>query len=273
MPLLIHENFGNDKHAELNVYICAEDKNLKPGVRYGPVIRDLYIIECCTAGYGSVIINGNEFKIGPKTCIILKPGDIIVHTADNINPRSGVWCGINGLSADYYVNRLGIDSKNPYAPEGAFDAVCENIEKLIELKECKDPGAELRRCAIAQMIFGQLLMHTKAEAEPARYIKDALHIIHTQFANDIDINYIASQIGLERCYFSTLFKRQTGLSPHQYLTRLRIQKACSFLLNPTSSIQDVSIAVGIRPDNFSRVFEKHTGLTPSQYRKKSAPLP
>ena len=41
----------------------ARDENLTPGITYGPVIRDVYIVECCTAGYGSVIINGTEFSL------------------------------------------------------------------------------------------------------------------------------------------------------------------------------------------------------------------
>lgn len=271
MPDPIHEYFINQKQDELDVYVCGKDVNLKPGIRYGPVIRDLYIIECCTSGLGSVIINGHEFLITPKTCIILKPGDIIIHTADKLNPRCGVWCGINGLNVEYYINRLKINSKQPFAPAQAFDQVTESIEKLLKLNRCDDPGVKLRRSAIAHMIFGQLLQYVPRTTEPAKYIEKAINIMQTRYEHDINITEIAKILGLERCYFSTLFKKHTGISAYKYLTELRLQKACTLLANPAFSIQEIALSIGIHPQNFARVFEKHIKATPGQYRKNLTP--
>lgn len=51
-----YEVLGNDKQADLNLYVCERDEKIAPGVRYGPVIRDSYIIECCTEGEEIIII-------------------------------------------------------------------------------------------------------------------------------------------------------------------------------------------------------------------------
>ena len=48
------------------VLYCEKEYDLLPGEHYGPIIRNVYIIECCVEGYGSVIINDKELekKIG-----------------------------------------------------------------------------------------------------------------------------------------------------------------------------------------------------------------
>ena len=55
--------------------IYAERENVRPGSCYGPVIRSVYILECCTGGVGSVIINGTEHPISAGCCYMLLPGD------------------------------------------------------------------------------------------------------------------------------------------------------------------------------------------------------
>ena len=48
---------------EPSLLFSGRDDDLNPGDTYGPVIRDCYIIECCTGGYGSLIIGEKEFEL------------------------------------------------------------------------------------------------------------------------------------------------------------------------------------------------------------------
>ena len=84
---------------------------------------------------------------------------------------------------------------------------------------------------------------------------------------NITIPDLAKEVGLERSYFSTLFKAKTGKTPHAFLTELRIKKACMLIEMNTMPINEISTAVGIEPVNFSRVFKKITGVLPGQYKK------
>ena len=82
------------------------------------------------------------------------------------------------------------------------------------------------------------------------------------------MNDIAREIGLERSYFSVLFKEKTAVSPHKYLTSLRIRKACDLIEKERCSISEAAIATGLDPCNFARIFKKETGETPLTYFKK-----
>lgn len=264
------ETYNNGKYAEMSLYACARDSNLTPGVRYGPVIRDAYIIDCCTGGYGSVIINGNEYPIKPGDCVILLPGDIVIHTADKKEPRRGVWCSVNGLLIDSYLSALGITSINPYAPKESFDRVVYHIEEMLNMKEDNDPGADLRRHGCMSAMFGEMMRYSKPSNDSSIYIQKAINIMEIRYAETLKVSSIASELGLERCYFTTLFKKVTGKTPHTYLNELRIRKSCTLLSDGNLSINEVSQAVGIDPVGFARIFKKYIGILPGEFIKKTA---
>lgn len=244
----------------------ARDENLTPGVTYGPVIRDVYIVECCTEGYGSVIINGNEFSVSPGDCYILLPGDTIIHTADKVNARSGVWCAFSGLDVGRCLARAGIDSNNPYVPKTAFKKITDIIEKMLAVKSQNDMGADLYRTAcIYEMLSVLLEGHSVSDTDSI--INKAIGVIEAQYFTKLTVADVADAVGLERSYFSTLFKQKTGLSPHGYIIKFRIQKACIMLKRGDGSVASVAEAVGIDPQNFSRIFKKETGFSPLNYKK------
>lgn len=261
-----YEKYSALKHSDLNLYICGRDENLPPGTKYGPVIRDSYIVECCTGGYGSVIINGKEFPIKSGDCVILLPGDVIIHTADETEPRCGVWCGVYGMKIGSYLSSLGINSNSPYAPKEAFSGIVEQIEKMLVMKSDSDAGADLRREACIHMMFGELMRYAKKDADSGIYTQKAIHIMEMKYAEPLSVNEISLELGLERCYFSTIFKQSTGRTPHAYLTELRIKKACAFLDDGQLTISETAQAVGIEPINFARVFKKYMGILPTEYK-------
>jgi hypothetical protein len=126
------------------VLYCEKEYNLLPGECYGPIIRNIYLIECCVEGFGSVIINGKTFPVKPGDCYILLPGDTIVHTADNINPRKGYWCAIDGLDLGYIFKEAGISSASPFASPQLFEELCNCIKKMVIDWDKDDGGKALR---------------------------------------------------------------------------------------------------------------------------------
>ena len=70
------------------------------------------------------------------------------------------------------------------------------------------------------------------------------------------------------CWFIRSFKRYMGVTPMQYVTSIRINKAKELLKNTNYSIQEISGLVGYEnPLYFSRIFRKQIGCSPSGYRK------
>ncbi len=136
------------------VLYCEKEYNLLPGECYGPIIRNIYLIECCVEGFGSVIINGQTFPVKPGDCYILLPGDTIVHTADNTNPRKGYWCAIDGLDLGYIFKEAGISSASPFTPTEQFEELCNCIKKMVIDWDKDDGGKALRETSYIYEFLG-----------------------------------------------------------------------------------------------------------------------
>lgn len=92
--------------------------------------------------------------------------------------------------------------------------------------------------------------------------------LHEDLSYPYKLEELAASINYSVPYFSSMFKKATGESFMQFLTRLRLEKAKLLLL--TSDLKTFEIAEAIGFENyrsFNRLFKKETGLTPSDYRK------
>ncbi len=268
MELDTFKKYAKSHHLDPLVYFCGIDENLKPGAKYGPVQRDVFLIECCVSGYGSIEINGTVFPITPRSCYFLFPGDTVTHGTDEHDPRCGYWCAMNGLQIASALKKAGISSSSPFAPSQLFDDINSRLEEMYRTREENDLGADMRRTAHIYAILGSLLrMSTVNVDDKYSSVQKAIGYMEANYHRDMSVALLAGEIGLDRSYFSTLFKSQTGLSPHEYLTQLRVKKAASLLKDSAYSVGEISEAVGFDSGNFSRTFKQVIGMTPLEYRK------
>lgn len=94
----------------------------------------------------------------------------------------------------------------------------------------------------------------------AKYIQDNL-------AEDMRLNELADVAGLSQHRFAHNFKHTTGLAPHQYVIRERIERAKQLLRETDMTVTAIAYAVGCgSPSRFTLLFRRATGLTPSAYR-------
>jgi signal transduction histidine kinase/AraC-like DNA-binding protein/ABC-type sugar transport system substrate-binding protein len=81
---------------------------------------------------------------------------------------------------------------------------------------------------------------------------------------------ISNALRVSPNYLSRIFRRDTGLTPWQYLNQYRIVQAQKLLVSTTLSVTEVAERVGFNdPAYFVRVFHKETGKAPLQYRKSA----
>lgn len=247
--------------------VYAQEEHVRPGARFGPVIRSTYVFECCTGGSGSVIINGKEFPFSAGQCYVLLPGDTVTHTSHGVTSRQGCWCCLDGDSLDVPLKSIGITSESPFLPPELFHEICSWITQLNQHWKSRDAGARFRQLSCAYGLLGVILKN-KPEPRQSTLVDKAIGLMQIKYPDSLSIADIAQQVGLDRAYFSKLFKKNTGSSPYQYLTRLRIQKACQLLDIQQYSVSEISYMVGLEPHNFSRLFKNEIGMTPREYQHK-----
>ena len=81
---------------------------------------------------------------------------------------------------------------------------------------------------------------------------------------------LAQKGGMSLNAYARLFKDQTGFSPHKYLSRMRVEKACNLLHHSELSIEQIAAACGFADRYyFTRVFTQTMHTSPGAYRKNS----
>ena len=102
---------------------------------------------------------------------------------------------------------------------------------------------------------------------PGHRLKRVLDYIAESLERNISLPQLAAIAGMSPHYFSELFKRSTGRSPHNYVLLQRIERAKQLLRDPKRSIIDAGLDAGFRnPSHFARMFRKIAGTTPSRFR-------
>lgn len=98
-------------------------------------------------------------------------------------------------------------------------------------------------------------------------ITKALSFIQTYFHEPITLDEIAAVSGFSRYYFIKQFQHQLNMTPMQYLTKIRIQKAAELLRSTSSSVTDIAAQVGYANANyFNKVFRKAVGVSAGTFR-------
>ena len=106
-----------------------------------------------------------------------------------------------------------------------------------------------------------------AEIKESSNIAKAIVYIENHFYQNISLDEVSREVGMNTAYFSTLFKKQTGKKYIEYLTDLRMEKARKLLLNTDLKIGAVAEMVGYgSTKHFTRIYKEKFGVTPNAER-------
>ena len=101
----------------------------------------------------------------------------------------------------------------------------------------------------------------------SKIITEIKRLIDQAYMEDLSVNKIADTIYLSPNYLSLIFKRETGETLTDYLTKKRMEVAKDLLRKTDAKILDVANMVGFQDASyFSKVFKKYTGVHPQKYR-------
>lgn len=104
-------------------------------------------------------------------------------------------------------------------------------------------------------------------------LKIARIYIDTHFNRQVTVERVSREAGFSPYHFIRLFRSVYRLTPHQYLTRRRIEQAKTLLRTGNLSVDDICMAVGFESlGSFSTLFRSVTGLSLATYRKRLRPV-
>lgn len=99
-------------------------------------------------------------------------------------------------------------------------------------------------------------------------IRCGAQYLHKHFCEDVGVEELSAMCNMSSVYFRRLFKEQTGMSPTEYRTHLRLMHGAELLRFGTASVSEISDRLGfVDSAYFAKIFKERYGVSPLTYRK------
>ena len=236
--------------------------------------KDKAVVKCCVRSTAvHFILDGEGFFNGER----LQKGQGFITFADEFayyypdknNPWTYLWFRVSGDDDEGVLERCSISKVNRTFSFDASFLIKEgqNLTRLCNLSMNNDVAKE----AIAKWLIS--FCHTGKKEEICSLSKNVVDFakrhIDDNYHKKISIQNVAKKAGIGRKYLCMLFVKELGLSPREYLTKKRIDRAKFLLARNDLNVSLVAFSVGYDDAlGFSRIFKKHVGVSPKRYREK-----
>ena len=152
------------------------------------------------------------------------------------------------------------------------------LQSLQQL-ECREgPIEQMMKCRLAEVLAMTLLLrvleHVDAPIEELMEegfdgrIKSAITAIHRDPDRPWTVESLAREVNLSRSSFASRFRNVVGEAPMQYVTRIRINLASSYLQSLDWSISDIAQEVGYKSEGaFIHAFKRQMNTSPGRFRR------
>jgi AraC family transcriptional regulator len=160
-----------------------------------------------------------------------------------------------------------------------LDAVLEEFASEVATEK---PGRDIVMRALVEQLLVHILRNYSTprlseELELSRVglvdrrIRRSVELMHAQLDQDLTLKALAAASYLSTFHFARLFKKLTGVSPHNYLAAIRATRAQLLLAETDLSVTEIGARVGyLSGSHFTKAFRIATGATPREFRKSLA---
>lgn len=130
-----------------------------------------------------------------------------------------------------------------------------------------DEAALLLARRFAGVVAGEGEKPLRASASERRRAVEAALWLEANVAEPVGLEDAARQAGLSPYHFLRIFRKALGVTPHQYLVRLRLRRAAKLLAEERMPVTEVALDAGFADlSNFVRTFGRAAGVSPRRFR-------
>jgi AraC-like DNA-binding protein len=191
-------------------------------------------------------------KLGAKTIGLLQTGQVMRQKPTSSSFERAVAAA----------GELGVDINNVKAKEAYFATPVASQKKLDSVTSLLSIFAEHLSLKSNQIA----VQTTNAEPPVITKAKDYIREHHTE---DLSLGQVAAAVHTSIFYFCKLFRKVTGTTFTEFVSRTRIEQAKNLLLNPNLRISEIAYEVGFQSlTHFNRVFKTVVGESPTEYRTR-----
>lgn len=243
---------------------CAPDFEIKRKT------YPFYVIEIPTKGKCLFKIGTKQYELKKGSLGGFAPGITHHYKCDKNNPMEHIFIAFTGSQAPRLFKKSGFNKGKVLQllkPADIFYLAEAILKKGLEKT---DISHELCCSYLRTLILEQSSHLAVAEGTKFASMKTyriCRKYIDENFSTILLPSEVAVQCGINVRYMSRLFKRYANITPHEYIMRLKLNKAANLLLISSMPVSDIAEMIGfVDPYHFSRNFKKFHGLSPRYYR-------
>lgn len=171
--------------------------------------------------------------------------------------------------------RLGTQALDAALAGIARDAVAESLIRALAAAASDDVSLDaivsalvVRTLALCRVDGAALVAGSKKALLPKWRLKRVVDYVDAHLDSRVTLADMAEVAGLTRMYFAAQFRRTTGMSPHGYLLRRRIELAQELMRDPSLPLAQIALSAGFGTQpHFTTVFRRLVGQTPYRWRR------
>ena len=228
---------------------------------------DFYLLYV-TEGELNIFLSDRNIILKSGMGIFYYPNHKYIYSFDGKGVNQYYWVHFTGHQAQTILERFGFYNES-FFNIGVHTNIVNLFDKIASELICReDDFAFSASTYLLQILVNIKRYHfSNKNTETAKRLKASLDILHTDYHKPLTIENLAAFEQLSPSRYRTIFRETTGLSPKQYLTNIRMRRACELLRQTTLSIKQISSMIGYEDMlYFYRIFKKSNDMTPAQYR-------
>ena len=220
--------------------------------KFGPNIRDYYLIHFCLQGKGELFDKYGKHEISAGQLFIIRPDEITTYIADSENPWEYAWVAFQGTLASVFDSGRSV-----------YNCPIEigTELKALSLRQSTAPTVVL---SLLYRLIYELFDEPNQETDVAETIKQ---YVRFNYMNDLSMACLSRYFGFERSYLYRVFYKKYGIGIKEFIIQTRLEQAKA-LLEKGYAVGETAFAVGYKdPFNFSKAYKRHFGVSPKAQKR------
>ena len=218
----------------IDLYLCyCGMEQCAPLYSFGPAIRPNYLLHYVLDGKGYYYVNNEKYEVNKNEGFLICPNVVTFYQADEENPWTYLWIGIDGEKVETYLKAAGLNNDTLIFKYNDGDLLKEYILEMLK-HNTSSSSDSLKIEGLLYMFFSELAKQNKSDPIHKNdinnnYINKAIEFIQNNYHNPIKVSDIANYVCLNRSYLSTVFQNNLNKKKKKFLMEFRITKAATLL--------------------------------------------
>lgn len=179
-----------------------------------------------------------------------------------------IWLAMEGNQLPYLTAQVGLSSDSFWLKEIMNLEVVNTLRCILEVISLPEKDDLHEQSLLFDLFWKMRNASTRlTSTRKAYWLDDVKDYLDLHATEHIRIEDAARLVGIHRSHLFASFRKKFGVSPQQYLQKIRLTKGTSLLRETALSVTEIALSLGY-PElySFTRSFTKYYGMSPSSYR-------